>query len=213
MLSGPRIILICAVALLFAPALLANSIILQENFDTLTPALAVTSAGPFHTVGGTNVDIVGGAVFGSLCVSPESGNCIDLDGSGGLSQGQFETVNPIALSPGVTYNLSFDLIGSQRGNTVSATVTFGPYNQTFVLASNDDTSGIVSTSFTVSSPTMANLAFQSNTPGNVGALLDNVLVTSSAGTVVTPEPATLLLMMSGLVGILVHRRIKHAARA
>src|SRR5215467_1150052 len=117
--------------------------ILSENFNALTPQLTATSAGAFSTVGGTNVDIVGGAVFGALCVAPASGNCIDLDGSNGLAQGILQTTAAIALSPGVSYFLSFDLIGSGRGVTTSTTVTFGPYSQTFTLPSGDTSSGIV----------------------------------------------------------------------
>lgn len=176
------------VALACLPSTAAT--LLNENFDELTPTLSATSVGAFSTINGTNVDIVGGALFGSLCVSPESGNCVDMDGTGGNPQGVLQTNTPITLTPGVDYFLSFDLIGSQRGLTTSTTVTFGPYSQTFSLASGDDTSGIVTNQLvTVSSLTMANLTFTSNTPGDIGALLDNVLVTSGSVSTV-PEPGT-----------------------
>ncbi len=61
-------------AVCLAPQLHASPI-LSENFDELTAALSVTSVGAFHTLNGTNVDIVGGSLFGSLCAGPESGNC------------------------------------------------------------------------------------------------------------------------------------------
>ena len=93
------------------------AVLLSENFDELTPVLATTSAGAFHTINGTNVDIVGDGLFGSLCASPASGNCVDMDGSGGNSQGQLQSNTALTLTPGTTYFLSFDLIGSQRGNT------------------------------------------------------------------------------------------------
>jgi hypothetical protein len=175
----------------------ADTVILTENFDALTPQLGVTSAGAFHTISGTNVDIVGDGLFGFLCHPPESGNCIDLDGTGGDPQGILQTVKAITLLPGVGYLLSFDLIGSQRGNTTSTTVTFGPYDQTFTLSSNDDTTGIVTDALvTVSSPTQAFLTFTSNTPGQVGAVLDNVTVTT------TPEPGTLTLIFPGMLVLL-----------
>jgi hypothetical protein len=169
------------------------AIVLSENFDALTPALAVTSAGGFSTINGTNVDVVGGGLFGSLCATPESGNCVDLDGSGGLSQGQFQSTMQFAAG---TYLLSFDLIGSHRSLTASATVTFGNYNQTFTLASADVTGGIVvNQSVTLSSPGF--LLFASNTPGNIGLLLDNVVV--STGTSAVPEPSSFIYLLLALL--------------
>lgn len=183
--------------------------ILTENFDELTVGLTVTSAGVFSATGGTNVDIVGPGLFGGLCASPTSGKCLDLDGSGGLSQGTIQT-SAISLIPGVNYVLSFDLIGSQRGNQTSTTVSFGSYSQTFVLDSGDTTAGIVTNApITVSSPTSANLTFTSNTPGNVGALLDNVVITSVPVTSGVPEPSSSILLGSGLLlgsGILALQR-------
>jgi hypothetical protein len=186
----------------------AGTTLLNENFNELTPGLTQTSAGAFGTIDGTNVDVVGGAVFGSLCAAPEAGNCVDLDGSNGISQGILQSKSPITLLPGVNYFLSFDLICSQRGLTTSTTVNFGPYSETFVLASGNDTSGVVSNALlTVSAPTSAFLTFTSNTPGDVGALLDNVEVTSSAAaTAGVPEPATLGLLFLGLAGVGFTRR-------
>jgi len=196
--------------LLFAAATLAalplatqaSTTLLNENFDELTPQLAVSSAGQFSTIGGTNVDIVGGALYGSLCVAPESGNCIDLDGSGGLSQGILRSNTAFTLQPGVQYYLSFDLNGSQRGLVTSTTVNFGSYSQTFVLGSNG-VSGVSDELVTVSAPTSAYLTFASNTPGNVGALLDNVAITSSSS---VPEPASFGLLGLGLAGVGFARR-------
>jgi hypothetical protein len=189
-----------AFAILLVSSALADSVTLKENFDELTPALGVTAAGAFSAINGTNVDIVGGALFGSLCALPESGNCIDLDGSGGKSQGDLETTTAITLNPGIRYTLSFDLIGSQRGVTTSTTVSLGPYLKTFVLGSTDDKDGIVSVQFTVPSTTVTHLEFRSNTPGNEGALLDNVSITSSPTSTV-PEPSSLVLLGSGLLGL------------
>ena len=169
------------------------SVVLSENFDELQEQLSVMSAGAFSTINGTNVDIVGPNLFPGLCAPPESGNCVDMDGSGGNSQGQLQS--NMQFGPG-TYFLSFDLIGSQRGPTAATTVTFGDYNQTFTLASNDDIDGIVlNQPVTLTSP--GYLLFVSDTPGDVGNLLDNVVVT----TVAVPEPSSLLLLASGVFGV------------
>jgi PEP-CTERM motif len=129
-----------------------------------------------------------------LCVLPESDICVDLDGSTGAA-GQISSAS-LSLAP-ETYILSFDLIGSHRGVDTSTTVSLGSlYNQTFSLSSGDITSGIVNTTINVGTTTVAPLIFASMTPGDIGALLDNVTLVS------TPEPATLSLLCIGLAGLM-----------
>jgi hypothetical protein len=196
-----RLSLFLAAAVLGLPiATVQGGTLLMENFDELTPGLTQTSVGAFSTIGGTNIDILGGATFGGLCVAPESANCIDMDGSGGNSEGILQSNTSFTLLPGVDYYLSFDLIGDQRGSTASTTVTFGSYSQMFTLASGDVTSGIVVNQLVTVSTTTPGvfLTFTSNTPGNVGDLLDNVLLTSSSPTGV-PEPSSMMLLGSGLL--------------
>jgi PEP-CTERM motif len=197
-----------AFALITAP--LHASIIFSENFDTAVNSLTVTQAGQFNTIAGTNVDVVGGSNYGFLCAGPESGNCVDLGGTGGNAFGNLVTSMTLAAG---TYDLSFDLIGSQRGDTTSTTVNFGSYSQTFVLAGDNITSGIVINQvINVASAGTYQLQFLNNAyPGdnpNIGALLDNVTVSSVASPV--PEPATLSLLATGLIGAAgaIRRRFK-----
>lgn len=195
-----------ALVLIFLVPIVAHADVVQENFNELSVASATTSAGVFTATSG-NVDIVGPGYYGYLCAAPESGNCVDMDGN---VPGSITTSN-LTLTPG-TYLLSFDLIGSQRGDTTSTTVTLGSlYDQTFVLSSTDDTSGVVSVLLTVSATTIAPLVFTSNDPPTSasGALLDNVDLKQISS---VPEPATLSLVAAGLAGFVIRRKRALGAR-
>jgi hypothetical protein len=196
------------------PQSLHASTIFFEDFTTATVGLDVTTAGSFSTINGTNVDVVGGATFGSLCSGPESGNCVDMAGSGGNPLGQLELTTPLNLAAGV-YNLSFDLIGSQRGQTSSTTVKFGSYSQTFILAGDDLSSGVVVNLPVTIAGGLTQLEFINNGDGgngNIGALLDNISITDNgtpSNPSPVPEPGTVGLVATGLLGIVetVRRRM------
>jgi hypothetical protein len=185
------------------------STFLSENFDGVPAVLDVTTAGVFSAVGNTNVDVVGAADgWGALCTGPESGNCLDMGGTGGNAVGIIDLTSPLNLAAG-TYDLSFDLIGSGRGETTSTTVSFGNYSQTFVLTSGDITSGVVVNQAVTIAGGPTQLTFTNNgiSDPNIGAVLDNVSITTPSP---TPEPSSLMLLGTGILGAagMMRRRFK-----
>ena len=111
------------------------------------------------------------------------------------------------LAVGV-YDLSFDLIGSGRGIDSQTTVTFGSYSHTFDLSSGDVTDGIVVNELVTVTGGPTQLSFVNDgANNNVGALLDDVVISSP--TSVTPEPSSLLLFGTGMIGLagMVRRRV------
>jgi hypothetical protein len=112
-------------------------------------------------------------------------NVADLNGFDPSFLTSVETFN---LTPG-TVTLSFDLAGSQRGDTNPVIVSLGTlYSESFTLRSNAPFRTITRT-FDVSLPTTANLVFDSRRSGNdlSGLLLDNVVLATPDVTVSIPE--------------------------
>ena len=172
--------------------------VFSDNFDASVSGLNVVPTG--WTVSDGTVDVVGGG----FCVS---GLCVDLDGSTGnagiLSR-------DFALVGGVDYTLNFDLSGSKRGSgTDDILISFG----TATLFLDDLAAAAPYTTYSLDflpgSDGIFSISFANAGGDNIGALLDNLVLTSGDppnGTI--PEPGVLALLGIGLAGLALIRRRK-----
>lgn len=163
--------------------------VFNDDFNTDTIGLNKTTFNGGWTVTSGTVDLIGPGLFDLL---PGNGNYVDLDGSSGLS-GTFD--NQIQLAALTNFTLSFDLAGSQRGDSNTVNVIFGTTSQSYVLASSDPFSTYM-LSFTTNGAANYQIFFNNSGGDNIGALLDNVNV--STGVSEVPVPAALPLMASAL---------------
>jgi hypothetical protein len=200
------LVVLCAL-----PAATQAQVLLSENFNELTPA-NVNTPGPNAPVGpdffGTNFRILGPGVGGATCGGPAFGNCLVLNGTTGVL-----TSKPVTLEPG-SYFLSFELMGNRNaaeGTTNHVTVSLGPsvsrgflYDDPFALPNRISHTTVTDHLITVSTPMSVELIFTSTgTLGANGTVVDNI---SLAAAPAVPEPATLGLMVLGLLGAGIVRR-------
>lgn len=188
-----------AAALLCASTAQAATVF-ADNFDANSDALNASSFANGWTVSDGTVDIIGPT--GGWDLIPGHGYYIDLDGSTGKA-GLF--ANSIAVTAGQSYTLSFSLAGNQRASYGtggdSVTVNFGTSSQ---VISRAETDGFQTFSLSYTALADGNAAFSFRNAGgdNIGALLDNVVVTS------VPEPTTYAMLLAGLglMGAVARRR-------
>ena len=180
-------IIAAATTIVFAAPASAAVTIFSDNFDSYSP-LALNWIPPVAsgwTVTDGTVDLIGA---GFIDILPGNGNYIDLDGSTANS-GVF--ANSVNLTGGVTYTLSFDLAGSQRGSTETANVNFGTATASFTLNSSDPLA-TYSLNFTPAASGAYSFSYENLGGDNVGLLLDNVSVSA------VPEPEIYAMLLAGL---------------
>lgn len=174
-----------------------------DNFNAENGGVGVLNYNGFAnwTVTRQSVDLIGNGFFDFF---PGNGLYVDLDGSTG-SAGRMESVG-INLAAG-TYEFSFDLAGSQRGdapfNTVNLGIELGVLSDTIMLASAVPFTSY-SYLFTINAATTVNIVFDHLGGDNIGLLLDNVRIATADP--VIPAPLASLLAGAGLFGAMGVRR-------
>ena len=189
---------------ILALVLLMGSVAFADSLTLLNEDWSTTSVGSYSQgqtfgswkVSSGTVDVLGAGYYGALCASGGiSGKCLDL---AGVSAGNILATDSLSLNPGSSYTLSFELAGSQRGNTNTVYVTLGSAFSTAVTLASGDKAQTYSYTFTVDNPTIAYLTFQDAPNSSAGALLGKVsLVDPPIGNV--PEPTSLAMLSGGLV--------------
>lgn len=172
------------------------AVLFSDDFDSNATSLNAVPAG--WTVSNGTVDIIGNGFFDFY---PGNGAYIDLDGS---TNDAGELSHAFSLTGGVTYNASFTLGGSTRGDSNVVDVSFGTASQSFTLASNDPLA-LFTVGFTPATDGSYALTFANQGGDALGAILLDVEVAA------IPEPETYALMLAGL-GMLgaVRRRRKNS---
>lgn len=194
-----------AVALCLVTARGASaSVIFSDNFDGENGGVGALNYAGFANFAVTlgTVDLIGNGFFDFL---PGNGLYVDLDGSTS-DAGVMTKSAPMALGAG-SYVLSFDLAGNRRSyptDSISINVfgIGGPYGSLLLPAIP---SASPFTNYTIpfvlgSADAGVQFSFSNAGGDNVGALLDDVQLSS------VPEPTTLALLGSAVVGLVVRRR-------
>lgn len=184
----------------------ANVIVFADDFNA-------NNFNSIWSVSSGNVDV---GSYPDLCNNGTAGYCVDTEGTGYGTNATFSLSNPLSLLTAGTYTFAFDYgnnsgFGANGDNilnwSISANeglVASGSVNSGSVADwsyANSSVSFNLATAFTNAVINFAQVGAVNNWGGTV---LDNVVLTQTS--VATPEPATLMMLVSGLIGFGIRRR-------
>jgi hypothetical protein len=169
-------------------------VLFQDNFNTENGGSGVTNFYSFSkwNVTDGSVDLIGNGYYDFY---PGNGLYVDLDGSTGHA-GTMATTQTFAAG---TYTLTFNLAGNARGySNDTVVVTLGNWTKTYDVPAAQGFSPFMTENVITS--TAGSLVFHNSGGDNVGAILDNVAVSS------VPLPTAALLLGPGLAGLAIFRK-------
>lgn len=202
----------CAAIVAIGASNTANAtVVFSENFDGegTTSVLNFDDFDQF-TVSAGSVDLVTAGEFDSFGLTCVSGNCIDLDGSGGSPDAAALISDTISFLAGETYTLNFDFAGGAAfaagnaafGQTDSFIVALGSLFSATITTDVGDPFQTFSQTFTVPTDQTLSLAFTAlDVPDFIGVALDNISIVLVDDATAAPLPAALPLMLAGLGGL------------
>ena len=194
--AAKSVLCACSAAAMLVAGQAGAAVLLSDNFDSETRALNYTGFANWNVTSGS-VDLIGPGLFD---LYPGNGNYVDLAGSTNFG-GTLTSKQSFSIGPGQSFNLSFKMGGSARGTSNVVEVALGSTILTTLTLPSDTPLSLHSLT-NITGPSMSGfLSFRNVTNGTQGAILDDVLLSSSS----VPEPASAALLALGL-GVLMLKR-------